>query len=275
MRLYASWCRTEQIHASLLFPPSPIRFSKRVSPDDQPSNALPFPSQGSSLMPLDQEFVELLKSRVHADAATGYMMLRAYGAIVGVVLDPPQSKKENIDRERESALLDLLPTKDLQKPRRKALTRVLQMTGQSIRTKLMHDCCCLTFPSGVVHRWDDWAVTVQGKDVAAFVKMKNPKITFERLQTVMKKGWEEAEKFFYEDVDMETLPDADDDDESNKSADSSSSDSEAGGMSDEEGESPAPVQKHDKRRRINKQQHKMKQDSSKMRKSKKSKRDRR
>ncbi|GAX86660.1 hypothetical protein CEUSTIGMA_g14068.t1, partial [Chlamydomonas eustigma] len=55
-----------QIHASLLLPPSPIRFSKRVSPDDQPSNALPFPSQGSSLMPLDQEFVELLKSRVHA-----------------------------------------------------------------------------------------------------------------------------------------------------------------------------------------------------------------
>ncbi|GAX84539.1 hypothetical protein CEUSTIGMA_g11960.t1 [Chlamydomonas eustigma] len=42
----------------------------------------------------------------------------------------------------------------------------------------------VTFPSGVVHRWDDRVVTVQRKDVAAFVKMKNPKITFERLQTV-------------------------------------------------------------------------------------------
>ncbi|GAX85954.1 hypothetical protein CEUSTIGMA_g13370.t1 [Chlamydomonas eustigma] len=91
----------------------------------------------------------------------------------------------------------------------------------------------VTFPSGVVHRWDDRAVTFQGKNVATFVKMKNPKITFERLQTIMKKGWEEADKFFYEDVDMETLPDAEDDDKSNKSADSSSSadeDSEAAGM---------------------------------------------
>ncbi|GAX84088.1 hypothetical protein CEUSTIGMA_g11512.t1 [Chlamydomonas eustigma] len=162
--------------------------------------------------------VELLKSRVHA--------------VAGGVLDPPQSKKENIDRERESALLDLLPTKDLQKPRRKALTRPV-LTGQSIRTKLngllsnkngannpryiallemklvklkkeprehmaalvaakrllkmAADCpltypslfplegSVVTFPSGVVHRWDDRAVTVQGKDVAAFVKMKNPK----------------------------------------------------------------------------------------------------